>query len=197
MRTFVAINIPASERAALHASLAAVRQRQIPMRWTEPDALHLTLKFLGEIDGSEIAALDAALRDVAARHAPLAMEIGGFGAFPSLRRATVLWVGISADPPLMALQRDTELALSRLGYPREQRSFRPHITVARLQGGGRPADVQRLAGINDYSSRVTVTSIDLMRSQLSPAGARYEVLMRAALGAGDSPPAAPADGETP
>jgi RNA 2',3'-cyclic 3'-phosphodiesterase len=197
MRTFVAINIPASERTALHASLAAVRERPIPMRWSEPDALHLTLKFLGEIDGSEIAALDVALRDVAARHAALAMEIGGFGAFPSLRRATVLWIGISAEPHLMALQRDTELALSRLGYPREQRPFRPHITVARLQGGGRPADVQRLAGFNDYSSRVTVTSIDLMRSQLSPRGARHDVLMRATLGAGTGPAATPADGEAP
>ncbi|HSJ05746.1 MAG TPA: RNA 2',3'-cyclic phosphodiesterase [Longimicrobiales bacterium] len=197
MRTFVAINIPAAERAALHASLAPIRERQIPVRWTDPDALHLTLKFLGEIDGSEIAALDAALRDVAARHAQLDMDIGGFGAFPSLRRATVLWVGIAAEPRLMALQRDTELALSRLGYPREQRPFRPHITIARLHGGGRPADVQRLAGMNDYSSRVTVTSIDLMRSQLSPAGARYDVLMRATLGAGTGTPAAPADGEAP
>jgi RNA 2',3'-cyclic 3'-phosphodiesterase len=182
MRTFLALNLPPGVRLELHAALGPLRERPLAVRWTAADALHLTLKFLGDIEGAELAPLEAALRDVAGAHAPLEMRVGGFGAFPSLRRANVLWVGIAADPPLMALQRDIELACSRLGYAREQKPFRPHITVARTRGGGRPADVDRLAGAFVYETDVQVASIDLMRSHLGPGGASYEVLLRANLG---------------
>jgi RNA 2',3'-cyclic 3'-phosphodiesterase len=182
MRTFVAVNLPPDVRLALHGALGPLRERPLPVRWTAADALHLTMKFLGDIEGAEVAPLEAALRGVAAGHAPLELRIGGFGAFPSLRRAGTLWVGIAADPPLMALQRDLEFALSRLGYAREQKPFRPHITVARTRGGGRPADVERLAGSFVYETGVRVASIDLMRSHLGPGGASYEALLRANLG---------------
>lgn len=182
MRAFVAVNLPAAERGRLHASLAPLRELALPVRWLEPDTLHLTLKFIGDIEGSEVAALDAALRGVGSDHRPFPLDIGGFGAFPSLRRATVLWVGIAADPALTALHHDIELSLSRLGYARDQHPFRPHVTVARLRGGSRPPDVARHAPGHDYESRIDVVTIDLMRSHTDPGGARYETLLRAALG---------------
>jgi RNA 2',3'-cyclic 3'-phosphodiesterase len=182
MRCFVALNLPADVRLGLHGALGPLRERPLPVRWMAPDALHLTLKFLGEIDGAEVPPLEAALADVAARHERLALRIGGFGAFPSLRRANVLWVGVAAEPALMALQRDMELVLSRLGYVREQKPFRPHVTVARARGGGRPVDVERLAATFVYDGDAAIGSIDLMRSHLGPAGASYEALSRASLG---------------
>jgi RNA 2',3'-cyclic 3'-phosphodiesterase len=181
MRVFVAINLPAAERERLHASLAPLRLLPVPVRWLVPDALHLTLKFIGEIDGSEVSALESALRGIAAKHEPLALGIGGFGAFPSLRRANVVWVGIRADAALQALQQDVEFALSRLGYPREQHPFRPHITVARARTG-RPPDVARLGAGHDYDGSIRVETIDLMRTHAAPDGARYETLLRAGLG---------------
>jgi RNA 2',3'-cyclic 3'-phosphodiesterase len=182
MRTFVALNLQAGERERLHQALAPLREAPHPVRWAAPEAIHLTLKFLGDIEGAEVEPLGSALREAGSRHGPVELRLGGFGAFPSLRRASVLWVGVAADDRLSALQRDLELALSRLGYPREQRPFRPHLTVARTRGGARPPDVERLAATFRYDAAVTVETVDLMRSHLGGAGSRYEALLRAPLG---------------
>jgi RNA 2',3'-cyclic 3'-phosphodiesterase len=181
MRVFVAINLPAAERERLHASLAPLRLLPVPVRWLVPDALHLTLKFIGEIDGSEVSALESALRGIAAKHEPLALGIGGFGAFPSLRRANVVWVGIRADAaaPGAAAGRRVRAVPARLS--REQHPFRPHITVARARTG-RPPDVARLGAGHDYDGSIRVETIDLMRTHAAPDGARYETLLRAGLG---------------
>lgn len=187
MRTFIALNLPADVRAELHASLEPLRSRNLPVRWVEPDALHLTLKFLGEIEGVEVPRLEEALAALAPRHPPLELELGGFGAFPSLRRAGVLWMGVAAGAPLMALQRDVELACAKLGYTREQRPFRPHITVARTRSDARPVDVERHAGAVDWRGRAAAATLDLMRSHLGGAGAHYEPLLRQALGTRPEP----------
>jgi RNA 2',3'-cyclic 3'-phosphodiesterase len=182
MRTFIALNPARELRASLHASLEELRRRGLPVRWTAASALHLTLRFIGEIEGSEVQRLEDVLRQVAARSTPLRLEISGFGAFPSLRRADTFWVGVASGPPLMALQRELDLALSRLGYGRETKPFRPHITVARLQGGARSPDVERLAGEFDFSGTADIETMDLMRSHLAPDGARHETLARFRLG---------------
>jgi RNA 2',3'-cyclic 3'-phosphodiesterase len=178
MRTFIALNLKAPERTALHASLAGLRARELPVRWTPADALHLTLKFLGDTEGGDVPRIEETLRAVAAEHAPVEVAIEGFGAFPSLRRANVLWVGVAPAQPLLALQRDLELAFSRLGYGREQKPFRPHVTVARLRSGARAPDVERMAADHDYGARTTVESVDLMRSHPAGDGPRYEPLLR-------------------
>jgi RNA 2',3'-cyclic 3'-phosphodiesterase len=182
LRTFIALNLQPGEKQELHQSLEALRRRDLPVRWTAGDSLHLTLKFLGAIEGGEVPRIEDALRSAAENHGPVELELGGFGAFPSLRRASVLWVGVAPAQPLMSLQRELELAFSRLGYAREQKPFRPHITVARLRSGARPPDVERLAGEYDYHSRVTIASMELMRSHTMPSGQRYEPLLRSVLG---------------
>jgi RNA 2',3'-cyclic 3'-phosphodiesterase len=181
MRVFIALNLERAVRTQLHRALEPLHQRGWPVRWAAPAALHLTLRFLGDVEGADIERIESALRAIAAKHGPQQLELGGFGAFPSLRRATVLWVGVAA-PSLMALQRDVDLAVSRLGYGREDKPFRPHITVARLQGGGRPIDVERATAEFDYANTVTVATMDLMRSHLKPDGAQYEALLRLGLG---------------
>lgn len=183
MRTFVALNLPADERDRLHAALAPLRDRALPIRWVAADALHLTMKFLGEIEGTELNRIDDAVRGVAAKHAPIELRISGFGAFPAIRRASIVWVGVQPDRELMALQRDLELAMSRLGYAREQKPFRPHITVGRTRGEARPPDMERHAGELRYDTKVRVETIDIMRSHLGAGGSRYEALLRRELGA--------------
>jgi RNA 2',3'-cyclic 3'-phosphodiesterase len=182
VRTFVALNLASAVRDAAHASLQPLVDRALPVRWTDAAGLHLTLKFLGDIEGAEIERLDASLRAVAQRHEPLTLQLGGLGAFPSLRRANIIWLGVAAEPALMSLQRDTELALSRLGYAREQKPFRPHITVARARNGARPPDIERLIGTHDWTTASPVETLDVMRSHLDPRGARYEPLLRIRLG---------------
>jgi RNA 2',3'-cyclic 3'-phosphodiesterase len=181
MRTFVALNLPAAARQQLHASLDTLRERDLPVRWLPADSLHLTLKFLGDIEGGEVPRIEEALRAAGEKHGPVELELTGFGAFPSLRRANVLWTGAAPAPPLMSLQRDLELAFSRLGYAREQKPWRPHITVARLRNGARAPDIGRIAGDYDCHARVDVATVDLMRSHSDGAGPRYEALLRIAL----------------
>jgi RNA 2',3'-cyclic 3'-phosphodiesterase len=183
MRVFVALNLPPEVRRSLAASLEPLRQRQLPVRWTPEESLHLTLKFLGDIEGTEVPRLRDTLHTVAGDHAPLTLSISGIGAFPSLRRASVLWVGVAPDSPLMSLQHDVEIALSRLGYVRDQKPFRPHVTVARTQNGARPLDVERLAPSHEFADTAPVLTMDLMRSHLSPGGASHEPLLRIRLGA--------------
>jgi 2'-5' RNA ligase len=144
------------------------------------------LKFLGEIDGSHVTPVGDVLQRVAARHCPIELRVGGFGAFPSLRRASVLWVGVSADAELLALQRELDDALVALGYAREQRAFRPHLTVARTRRGAREPDVRCLAKDFGYNGAVGVDTVDLMRSHTGAGGSRYEPLVKAPLGKGDS-----------
>jgi len=182
MRAFVALSLPPQEREGIHAALEPLRERGLPVRWVEPDALHLTIKFLGEIEGAELEQINGVLAAVAAKHVPLELRVGGFGAFPSLRRANVLWLGVQGDGVLERLQRDAELAFSKLGYAREQKPFRAHITVGRVKGEARAPDVERIAPGIDYRGSVRVETIDLMRSHLGGAGARYELLTRWTLG---------------
>lgn len=181
MRAFVALNLPAIRREQLHRSLAVLRGSGQPLRWAESDALHLTLKFLGEIEGPEVTRIEDAVRAIARQYEPVALQIRGLGAFPSLRRTAVLWLGVHPDHRLMSMQAELELALSRLGYAREARPFRPHITVARTRGGARPPDVEKLvAGISVEAESVADT-MDLMRSHVRSDGSRYEVLLRVPL----------------
>ena len=182
MRTFIALNLPGSERDALYAALEPLRQRDLPVRWTAAASLHLTLKFLGEIEGNEVARLDEALQIIAHKHAPLTLRIGGVGAFPAIRRANIVWVGIHAEPALMALQRDVELAMSRLGYTRDYKPYRPHITVGRARNDTRAPDLERQAASVRYESSVQVETMDLMRSHPGAGGSKYEPLLRVPLG---------------
>jgi RNA 2',3'-cyclic 3'-phosphodiesterase len=182
MRCFIALNPPQAGRDALHAALEPLRQQDLPVRWAPADSLHLTLKFLGDIEGGEVPRIEEVLRAAADRHGPVEIELSGFGAFPSLRRANVLWAGVAPNPGLSALQQQIELACSRLGYAREQRPYRPHITVARLQSGARSPDIERAAAGFDHSARFTIDTLDLMRSHSAGGGARYEPLLRQALG---------------
>jgi RNA 2',3'-cyclic 3'-phosphodiesterase len=182
MRMFVALNLERAVRSQLHAALEPLRGRDWPVRWLPAHALHLTLRFLGDVDGSDLYRVEEALRGVAEKHGPQRLDIAGFGAFPSLRRASVLWAGVEPAPPLMALQRDVDLAVSRLGYGRETRPFRPHVTVARLRSGARPADIERNIDEFDYSRSLDVETMDLMRSHLDADGARYEAILRLGLG---------------
>jgi 2'-5' RNA ligase len=182
VRTFVALNLPPDERARLHAGLESLRAKGLPFRWMSADALHVTVKFLGDTESDGVAAIDGVLRKAASRRAPVTLRIAGVGAFPSLRRANIVWVGVGHDDELASLQRELEPALSRLGYPREQRPFRPHITVGRLRSDARSPDIERFSGLVSYESSVTVSSVDLMSSHPGPSGSRYEPLLRCRLG---------------
>jgi RNA 2',3'-cyclic 3'-phosphodiesterase len=183
VRTFIALNLPAAERVLLYDALAPLRETSLPVRWLVATSLHVTIKFLGDTDAAAVPDIDRALHEAAARRAPIDLRIGGLGGFPSLRRASIVWIGVAPDPALMALYRDLEPALSRLGYPRETRPFRPHITVGRVSGSAaRMPDLERLGGLVTFTATIPVATVDLMQSHPGAKGSRYETLLSRTLG---------------
>ncbi len=185
MRLFFAINLPAEEQDRLHRATARLRAADLPVRWVPPQNLHVTLRFLGSVAGQLVAGVQEAGARAAAGIAPFDTRLGGIGAFPNTRRPRVIWVGVQKAEPLLELHAALEQALAPLGFAPEDRAFQPHITLGRVRDGARPAELARfgeLAESVDYTGVLPVRSLDLMRSELGPGGARYERIGAAPLG---------------
>jgi RNA 2',3'-cyclic 3'-phosphodiesterase len=206
MRTFIAIDLDDPIRRALRR----VRDRLGPalhdraVRWVRPESIHLTLKFLGEIDAEAVPRVAEATAGVCATVAPFSFRIGGFGFFPGLRNPRIFWVGIEpAGRSLAVLQEKIEEAMARLGFHREKRVFRPHLTLARIRGKIRGLDGDTLfprngagnegsglreqempGGRHDVLGEQDVSEIVLFQSELKPSGALYVPLATVPL-AGD------------
>lgn len=191
MRLFIAINLPDDERRAIARATAPLRDAAPSVGWVDESRLHLTLKFIGERPPDAVGPLAASLRRVAAVHSPIALELGGLGAFPSKRRPRVIWLGIAADPKLELLHHDVEEACAALGYEVEGRAFRPHLTLGRVRerARGRERLDEAAAAALARSARevqerwtTDVSTVDLMESVLGQEGPRYSLLDAAPLG---------------
>jgi len=189
VRLFVALNLPEAVRQALWAAVAPLRDLSLPLRWVRPDGIHLTLKFLGDTPDDRAPHLRHALgravgADGSARAArPLVVAVGGFGAFPDVRRPRVVWAGVTGDAGLELLQHRVERELAPLGFPTEARPFRPHVTLARATRDAGAAAFAR-AGLEavlerlEFAETALIETLDLMRSELRRDGAVYHVLHR-------------------
>ena len=185
MRLFVAFGLPPRERREIHESCAVLRERDLPVRWVPPDRYHVTLKFLGEVDDERVEALAGALHGAARETEPFEVELSGVGAFPTIRRPRVLWLGVDASPRLRSLKQDVEWAMAGEGFEREARTFHPHLTLGRaLPDGGAGAfrGLDEVAAEMDVSCAVRLDGIELMRSVLSSEGPRYSVVSSIPLG---------------
>jgi 2'-5' RNA ligase len=181
VRLFVAVEVPEAHRRALNEGVARVRDLAWGGRWTAPSAQHVTLKFLGWSSADRIDAVGAAIDTVARAHRRARVTLGTVGAFPSLRQARVLWAGLDDPESLLAgIAKDLDRSLEPLGYPVEQRAFTPHVTLARFKTPVRLEGVVEARPWGDLEP-FHVAAVDLFRSRLHPAGARYEVLRSFAL----------------
>jgi len=183
MRLFIALNLPSGERDLIARATDRLRHGNLPVRWVEASAYHLTLKFLGEVTPAGVVGLEQAIAEIAPRHQRLSLHLRGAGAFPDRRRPYVWWVGIEPNRPLRDLQIDVERQMATLGYRPEQRPFSPHLTLGRTR---REAPTSALAGAAALlhtvalDRTITIESLDLMRSHLSPRGAHYNRIHSAA-----------------
>ena len=177
MRLFVAINLPDTLRHDIWTATAALREAGFPVRWTDESVLHLTLKFLGEADSSQLTEITGALDKVVDGNRSFVLPFGGFGAFPSVERPRLIWVGCEGVPPLELMQHGLEVGMERLGFPVEGRPFRPHLTLGRVHKDARPGAFRGLGKILEgleYAGACTVASVELMESRLGPGGARHQ-----------------------
>jgi len=183
VRAFIAIDLAPEIKERLQALVRDLRDTRADVRWVEAGGMHLTLKFLGEIDDGQTLRVREILASAASKHRPFALRLDGTGAFPNERSPRVLWVGCEAGPELAALQEEIEKALEPQGFGREARAFKPHLTLGRVKGLVRiDKAMAELAKHREGSyGGMTVGKIALFESVLRPQGAEYRVVSEAVL----------------
>ncbi len=187
MRTFVAVNLPADERRAAWRAAEPLREAGLPVKWVAADCLHVTIRFLGEVEPERVGHIGTALAEAMRPLRPFDLGIGGFGAFPDLAHARVVWCGVEIHPALELLANDVEHALRPFGFESALEPFRPHITLGRTRKDARKGAMGKLAelvGPLEYASVVPVASVDLMESRTGRDGATYTLRHAAPLGGG-------------
>lgn len=171
-------------RARLAAAVERLRPLARDVAWVARDNVHLTLKFLGNVPTARLGAVEHALAVVAASQPAFDLVVEGLGAFPSRTRPRVLWAGVSAGAAeLTALAARLDEALAGLGFARETRPFAAHATLGRVREPRRQPRLAAALDVSDDFGRQRVSHVSLMRSQLSPRGARYTELAAPPLGA--------------
>lgn len=179
LRCFVAIAIPPQVRSAIDKEMEMLRHLGRDIKWVSPANIHLTLKFLGDTPEDRIDDIEAALMGAATGIGPIRADATGAGAFPNPRRPNVFWAGLTVPDELGILKERIEAALANLGFQREDRPFRPHLTVGRLRRGGHPPKrlMAALEEIKDiFFGTFEINELLLMKSDLEPKGPVYTTL---------------------
>lgn len=184
MRLFIALNLPKKERQRIHRAARPMREGDLPVRWIDLENFHVTLKFLGQVRPDRVPAIEEVMERVASSTTAFKVPMAGFGAFPTIRKPRVLWLGVEASPELRCLKQDLEWALADVGFEAETRAFHPHLTLGRAEsddGAGVFRGLDELVADLEFKGEINVRTVDLMRSHLSKDGARYSVVSSAKL----------------
>ena len=183
IRTFIAIDVPPDAKEALATLTQALKARGLSnVRWVNPNGIHLTLKFLGNIPPTTVPRILDALQAASQGYHPFNLSLGNLGVFPSPNNPRVLWVGLNGDLPALArLQSSVEEHCCALGLDPDRRPFTPHLTLGRVRRSLPPSqrDLVRAAlqdEINAGNTEWPVQEIHLIHSTLTPQGAIYRSL---------------------
>jgi 2'-5' RNA ligase len=180
IRAFLAIDPPAVVLENIEGMQNRFKKSiQGAIRWVRPEGIHLTLKFFGDISAQDVGNISAVIARRTNAAPPFALEIRGLGAFPDATRPRIIWLGINGQlGQLLSLQEDLEEEFFTLGFPKEGRPFRAHLTMGRVKV---PKGIIGLApaaeaGANLTAGNFTVGEVVLFQSSLSPQGAIYTKL---------------------
>jgi 2'-5' RNA ligase len=179
VRVFIAIPLPAAATTELAALQGVFRALPLEGTWVRAPHLHITLKFLGEVDPRQLDGIIAAIATVARHCRPFSLRLAGIGVFPNEAKPRVLWVGIDDGAQrLKRLHRDLELHLGQIGLPRDVRPLTPHLTLARLKHVAQPHEfIQCLDGYRrSIIAEIEVRQLNLIESRLHPSGVSYATL---------------------
>ena len=174
IRAFIALDLPAPVISLLDNVQRDLKKLRLRAKWVRPETIHLTLKFLGDIDSDDITSVSAAISDVSQDYAPLRLAAGGIGFFPGLKRPRVIWVGLGGQIQLLLdLQRKLADRLAAVGFPKEKRPFKGHLTLGRIKDAVNTSIIRQVT--TDYadlhSDEFTCDRIILYKSDLKPTGA--------------------------
>jgi len=184
MRTFIAIELPQHITDALGNVQQTLTFSKLKIRWVQPENIHLTLKFLGDIPPEAIDPINRTLSESVRGYDPISLSAKGSGAFPGIKNPRVIWVGLSGQvSQLKALQGTLAENLAALGYENEKRTFKAHLTLGRIKGAVDPVKLNAaLNEIMDFGTEpFLVDRIFVFQSDLKPTGPVYTKIASAAL----------------
>jgi 2'-5' RNA ligase len=184
IRTFIAVELPPAVTFLLGKVQEDLKSKGIRAKWVKPENIHLTLKFLGNVSPDDIEKINRAMAGAVGSFAGINLIAKGVGVFPGMRRPRVIWVGLGGQIQLLLdMQRALENSLEPLGFKREKRSFKGHLTLGRIRKTIQPSRIRQI--MQEYaaltSEEFTVSRITLFKSELKPTGAVYSQLQQAAL----------------
>ena len=179
MRLFVALEIPTAVRGNLASLIEELRAADAAAtknkaRWVRAENLHVTLKFIGNVDAGKLEAIRVVLGEVSAG-GDVELRFRGVGFFPNEKRPRVLWAGIAASPNLAPLAAEIDARLEKLGIARETREYAPHLTLARFDPPGISEKLRAAAQENAAREfgAVRAGEFHLFESKTRPTGAEY------------------------
>ena len=184
IRSFLAIRLPEPIRKDLESIQERLKETDAPVKWVTPDNVHLTLKFLGNIESKDVEKIHDIVSKIVTKETHLILRGEGVGAFPHIKSPRVIWVGISGEiDRLKDIHIRMEEELETIGFRPEERSFSPHLTIGRVKTGVHKALLDRLIALKDYRSQpFKAGEIILFKSDLRPYGPIHTPLKTIPLG---------------
>ena len=181
IRAFLAISLNPEVRSSLESFQKQVKGLLPPIKWVNPQSLHVTVKFLGDVEENRLEPLHRTIESVVQEFSSFSLQIEGIGGFPHLRAPRVLWAGISGQvEELHMLVLHVEEALALLDFPMETKPFHSHLTLARIRENSRDVGValsqSNALAPQKFFGKLNVTQLSLFRSELKPTGAIYHRL---------------------
>ena len=177
----MALTPPPEVQQAVWQVFTQLRERAYPVKWLPAEAIHATLKFLGEVEEARVPDLVRSLGEAVTGARVVTLVVKGAGAFPDPHRPRVFWAGIAPDPALEILADRVERVFAPLGFPTEARPFHPHLTLGRAARNARPRDFAGMAeALESIALEVSavIDGVDLMHSMLGPGGPAYKGIRR-------------------
>jgi 2'-5' RNA ligase len=172
LRVFIAALVPEETKLEIRKYLDEIKPHWEGVKWESDEKLHVTLKFLGEVEGLKLEEVENCVGEAVKVYSPFDMEIARFGGFPNLRTPRVLVIGLNGNPELLRLQSEIDERLKGLGFAQDDRSFLPHITVGRVKARA------KLRGSLPIPERLPflISEIAVMKSVLNPGCSKYSPL---------------------
>jgi len=190
IRSFISIEVPQPIREQMVLVPEPLKSVKGKFSWASTNNLHITLKFLGDCTRGRLEAISRRLAEIAARHAPFDLSFDGVGVFPGHSAPRIVWLGVkNGREQLVNLAEDVADSMEQIGFKKESRPFRPHITLARVKylsaRDGLRTAIERMPKV--HTDPMRARHIFLMRSQLNPKGAIYTVIERLCFSGQDTP----------
>jgi len=180
IRTFIAINLPDSVRERIAEFQAKLKQDRADVKWVRPESIHITLKFLGDVEEEKMDGVAQAVQRSVEGMSAFTVSVEGTGTFPNDRRPRVLWVGVEEGAEKLAdLAMNLDRELSGLGFEGEKRKYSAHLTIGRVRSLNRmDGTVESMRALGFEGEAFEVRDVVVMKSDLQPTGAVYTALRR-------------------